>query len=160
MFLVLIGMSCSAVDPVSNCKTVQPSTWESLDQTQLQADIKIIDDYLDAHAITAIKHPSGVRYVINQFGTGDNIPCLGNVFSVTYEGRLLTNNSIFDSAKKPVPFILSNLIAGWQIAFLQFNKGTKATIYIPSGLGYGSQAGGNIPANSNLIFDVDLIDFR
>ena len=138
-FFLLIILSCNPIAPVSKCASEVASTrWTSLDQAQLLADIQAIDNYLDAHGIDAVKHPSGVRYVITQAGTGDNIPCLENVFSCTYEGRLLTNNTIFDSSKKPIAFILKNLIPGWQIPFLQMNKGAKVTIYVPSGLGYGS----------------------
>ena len=152
-------------EPASDCTSEVPETkWTSLDQTQLAADIQKIDAYLESNGITAEKHPSGVRYVITQAGTGDNLPCLESVFSATYAGRLMSDNTIFDSTTKPAAFILSSVIPGWQVAFLGLNKGAKASIYIPSGLAYGpngrySQTS-TIPPNSNLIFEVELIDFR
>jgi FKBP-type peptidyl-prolyl cis-trans isomerase FkpA len=137
--LTVFLFSCDVPEPVSDCTSeVSSLRWTSIDQTQLQADIQIIDAYLDAHGITAVEHPSGVRYVITQAGTGDNLPCLENAFSVTYEGRLLSNNTIFDATDKPTAFVLGSLIGGWQVAFLNLNKGAKATIYIPSGLAYGT----------------------
>jgi FKBP-type peptidyl-prolyl cis-trans isomerase len=65
------------------------------------------------------------------------------------------------------PFVrqLSGTIVGWQIGFLEMNKGTKATLFIPSGLGYGDEDiytgfDRHIPANSILVFDVELLDYR
>lgn len=163
--LVFFLFSCDVPEPVSDCTSeVSSLRWTSIDQAQLQADIQTIDNYLNANGIVAVEHPSGVRYVITQPGTGENMHCLENAFSVTYEGRLLTNNTIFDSAQKPVAFVLSSLIGGWQVAFLNLNKGAKATIYIPSGLAYGTEgrtsATATIPPNSILIFDVQLHDYR
>ena len=163
--LVILIVSCSVPEPVSTCADEVPSTkWTVLDQVQLQADIQSIDNYLDDNGIVAVKHPSGLRYVITEIGTGVNVPCLENVFSATYEGRLLSNNTIFDKNSRPAAFILGGLITGWQIAFLEFNRGTKATLYIPSGLGYGPNGrysqSSIIPPNANLIFDVQLIDYR
>jgi len=80
---------------------------------------------------------------------------------VNYTGRLLSNGNIFDSSAAPVQFPLTNLILGWQIGFPLMPKGSIATLYIPSGYGYGSNgAGASIPPNANLIFNVELINFR
>ncbi|MFO0265768.1 MAG: FKBP-type peptidyl-prolyl cis-trans isomerase, partial [Cyclobacteriaceae bacterium] len=58
----------------------------------------------------------------------------------------------------PIVYPLSNLIRGWQIAFPNFPVGTRATLYIPSSLGYGPQGSPpTIPANANLIFEVELV---
>jgi FKBP-type peptidyl-prolyl cis-trans isomerase len=158
---LLIGAACTSVEPVSNCASeVSQDRWTALDQTQLQKDIDIIDDYLFSNGITAVEHPSGVRYVVNQFGSGDNIPCLESLISITYEGRILGNGTLFETGSKPTALILNQRILGWQIALLELNKGTKVTLYIPSGLGYGTQHSTLLPANSNLIFQIELLDFR
>jgi FKBP-type peptidyl-prolyl cis-trans isomerase len=49
------------------------------------------------------------------------------------------------------------VIQGWEEAFLHMKKGEKATIYIPSALGYGDRDMQSIPANSVLIFDVEVV---
>ena len=159
--LLLTGVACTSVEPVSNCASeVSPDKWTSLDQMQLEKDIEIIDNYLSANGIVAIVHPSGVRYIVTQFGSGENVPCLESAISVTYEGRILGNGSLFETGPKPTAFILNQRILGWQIALLELNKGTKVTLYIPSGLGYGDQHSTLIPVNSNLIFQIELLDYR
>ena len=56
-------------------------------------------------------------------------------------------------------FRLGDLIQGWQIAIPLLQKGGKGTFFCPSDLGYGPQAVGNIPSNSVLIFEIELVDF-
>lgn len=165
ILLTILLFSCDVPTPVSTCTAEVPATkWTSLDQTQLHADIQAIDSYLSANGIAAVEHPSGVRYVITQAGTGDNVPCLENVLSVVYQGRLFSNSTIFDSATRPAAFIMSNLIPGWQVALLRMNKGAKATIYVPSGLAYGVKGSigstTTIPPNAILVFDIQLLDYR
>jgi FKBP-type peptidyl-prolyl cis-trans isomerase FkpA len=125
----------------------------------LERDVAAIDAYLVANSITAVKDPQGIRYVITQPGSGNETPCLESRIRVVYTGRLLATGDVFDSTAVPVDFFLGGLITGWQMAFPKLTRNAKATLYIPSVLGYGSQAVGKIPPNSNLIFEVDLVDF-
>jgi FKBP-type peptidyl-prolyl cis-trans isomerase FkpA len=153
----LLVIACDKDEPKTCTQTISSTAWTSLNQTQLTADIQTIDDYLVSISKTAIEDESGLRYIITEQGTGET-PCLESNIKVTYTGALMSNGNVFDSGTE-VQFTLSNLITGWQIAFLKFNRGTKATLYIPSGLAYGSAARSGIPANSNLIFFVELTDF-
>jgi FKBP-type peptidyl-prolyl cis-trans isomerase FkpA/FKBP-type peptidyl-prolyl cis-trans isomerase FklB len=74
----------------------------------------------------------------------------------------MSTGAIFDS--HPVTAVtfpsLSGLIQGWQIGFQLLGQGSIATLYIPSGLGYGPSGSGPIPANANLIFDVSLVGVK
>lgn len=153
----VFGCSDETVSPCT--KEVSAEKITGVDQTQLQKDITAIDAYLASKSITAVNDPSGLRYIIST--TGDDArPCLESQVKVNYTGKLLTTGSVFDSSKNgPVTFPLNNLILGWQIGFVNFGKGTKATLYIPSGFAYGKNVAGSIPANSNLIFDIELISF-
>jgi FKBP-type peptidyl-prolyl cis-trans isomerase len=133
---------------------------------QLEKDIAIIDQWLTANNITALSDPSGLRYAITATGTGAK-PILTNKVTVKYTGKFLkdgvepSKSVVFDQATTAVTFDLSKLIKGWQIGFQLLPKGSKATLYIPSGLAYGRNgAGGSIPANANLFFDVELIDVK
>jgi FKBP-type peptidyl-prolyl cis-trans isomerase len=130
-------------------------------EEQLQMDLEAIDKYLADNSITAVKHPSGLRYVITQAGSGAQ-PNFSHTITVRYTGRLLATGTVFDQQiNNPVSFPLRNLIMGWQIAFPLLNRGTQATLFVPSGLGYGPRGSPPaIPANANLIFDVELVDFR
>ena len=105
-----------------------------------------------------------MRYVISTQGTG-KAPCLESNITIIYSGRLMSNGTVFDSAVNPVSFPLNNLIIGWKLGLLAVSKGATITLYIPSGYAYGSVAKKDatgktiIPADSNLIFDISLIDF-
>lgn len=132
-------------------------------------DDKAIQDYLKAANITNFKKTeSGLYYVIHTPGTGDNAK-KGQTVSVNYTGKLL-DGKVFDSNIDPkfnhvepfnVPAGAGQVIKGWDEALMLMNKGTKATVYIPSNLGYGSRAmGTDIPANSILIFDMEILDIK
>ncbi len=127
---------------------------------QIAADTLAIDAYLADKKIIAQKGEQGIRYVITKPGAGDK-PSLSSTVKVNYKGSLLADGSVFDQSESPVEFPLSNLIQGWQIGFPLLNKGSKATLYIPSSLGYGANgAPPNIPPNANLVFEIELIDFK
>lgn len=154
----LVALLAGCSDEPSCTTQVPASKINAVDQTQLQKDIVIIDDYLASKSIVATEDPSGVRYVITKAGD-DTRPCLESQITIKYAGRFL-NGTGFDAAVNPISEKLNVFILGWQIGFPNFGKGTKATLYIPSGFGYGANGSGTtIPANSNLIFDVELIAF-
>jgi len=123
---------------------------------QLMKDTVELDQYLAERNITATKTPEGVRYAITKLGKGEK-PNLSQQIRFAYKGMLM-DGSVFDESKQPIVYPLSNLIRGWQIAFPNFPVGTKATLYVPSSLGYGPQGSPpTIPANANLIFEVELV---
>ncbi len=129
-------------------------------EAQAGIDSVAIDSYLTANNIKAEKGSRGLRYVITKLGNGPK-PSLENTVKVNYRGTLLDGGKEFDKSQTPIEFPLSNLIQGWQIGFQLLPKGSKATLYIPSTLGYGQNgAPPDIPANANLVFEVELIDFK
>lgn len=123
---------------------------------QLQRDVDAIDQYLSNNGITAVKDSTGNRYVIHTLGTG-TVPALSNCIRVSYVGKLMSDGSQFD-ANTSLKYPLTKLIAGWQVIFPHLPQGSKATLYIPSVYAYRSVAQTGIPANSNLIFDVEVLD--
>jgi FKBP-type peptidyl-prolyl cis-trans isomerase FkpA len=149
----LVWLICVIGLSLNSCSNDEPLSF----QDQLVADGEAIDNYLSTNSITAQTDASGLRYVITSIGTGAK-PTLANSIKVKYKGMLLSNGQIFDQANSAVVFKLSNLIQGWKIGFQLLPAGSKATLYIPSGLAYGTQATGSIPANSNLIFEVELFE--
>lgn len=76
---------------------------------------------------------------------------------VNYLGRL-TNGDVFDQGNG-VEFALSKLVIGWQEGIPLIGAGGKIKLYLPPSLAYGSQAVSGIPANSILVFDIDLLGF-
>ena len=110
------------------------------------------------------KTDSGLYHKIIQKGDGPK-PESGNTVSVHYKG-MLADGTTFDSSYKrgnPIDFPvgMGHVIAGWDEGILMLNKGDKARFVIPSDLGYGAQgAGGVIPPNATLVFDVELMDIK
>lgn len=93
-------------------------------------------------------------------GTGDSIKLTDYIY-VDYEGKLAANDSVFDSTadKDPALFSLNQVIPvipGFTQALSQMKKGAKAIFLIPSELVYGEQAMGPIPANSALVFTIEV----
>ncbi len=129
---------------------------------QAEKDDKIIVDYLKEKGIDAKRTEEGLYYTIEKEGNGEHPDISSNV-TVNYEGQLL-NGTVFDSSFKrgePISFPLTGVVKGWQIGVPLLSKGGRGTLYIPSGMAYGSRgAGGVIPPNAVLIFDVELLDIK
>ncbi len=136
---------------------------------QFAIDDKIIFKYIADKRITGVqKTSSGLYYTITQEGAGAKAKA-GQTVYVNYTGRTLDGN-IFDSSidpkfkhQEPISFLLGkgNVIQGWDEGIALLNKGAKATLFIPSPLAYGKNSPtAAIPANSILIFDVELVDVK
>lgn len=131
---------------------------------QKTTDDKLIQDYLKKNKIKATKTPSGLYYKIDKAGTGETAKA-GQKVTVNYTGMTL-NGEKFDSNVDPAfnhvsPFTFNlgshQVIAGWDEGFQLMKKGSKGTLYIPSGLAYGERSPSpKIPANSVLVFDVEV----
>lgn len=101
----------------------------------------------------------GVCYKVLQSGSeGGKQPTPSSVVSCHYLGRTI-DGKCFDTSLGgyPLAIRLQDLIEGWVIALQQMRVGDKWEIYIPSELGYGSFSQPGIPANSTLIFEIELL---
>ena len=128
---------------------------EVVDYSQIDEDI--ITQYIVDNNLTAIATGTGLYYVIDTLGNGAQ-PNSQSSVTVAYKGYL-TNGSVFDeSTIAGVSFSLTSVIQGWQEGIPYFKEGGSGILLIPSALGYGSQATSGIPANSVLVFEVELID--
>jgi FKBP-type peptidyl-prolyl cis-trans isomerase FkpA len=120
------------------------------------AEIASVQSYITAAGITnAVQHSSGIFYSINNQGSGA-VADQCNFVGVKYTGRL-TSGAKFDEATTPQVFALYNLIMGWRIGIPLIQPGGSIRLYIPPSLGYGNRIVGSIPANSILVFDIDLV---
>jgi len=122
------------------------------------------EETLNAASAGFKKTDSGLRYQIIQEGNGQKAE-KGAMVSVHYKGQLL-NGTEFDSSykrKQPIDFTIGvgQVIAGWDEGIQLLKVGDKARFVIPSHLAYGSQgAGGVIPPDAPLIFDVELMNVK
>lgn len=134
-----------------------------VEKQRLTADTLAIDEYLTNKSLPFIKDPSGIRYHITEVGTGP-IPTLYNKVRIKYTGKILSSEIVFFSGTNgPTELFDSrviNYIYGFQAGLTKLPVGSKAIFYVPSGLGFGSQAvqgsGVTVPANSNLMFEMEL----
>jgi len=107
-----------------------------------------------------IQNMDEVKIEVLQEGTGE-VSKTGDTLTVNYTGTL-TDGTQFDSSIGRAPFSFTlgqnRVIQGWEIGVLNMKVGEKRRLTIPSSLGYGSSgAGGVIPPNATLIFEVELL---
>ncbi|KQR94758.1 peptidylprolyl isomerase [Chryseobacterium sp. Leaf180] len=138
-------------------------------KTKIAANNKAMAEKAEAEAAKALdglkagmtKTDSGLYYKITKTTDG-KAPKVGDNVSVHYAGKL-TNGTEFDSSFKrnepiEIPIGMGRVIKGWDEGILLLKEGETATFLIPSSLGYGANgAGGVIPPNAWLIFDVELV---
>jgi len=111
-----------------------------------------------------MKTQSGLEYIEVEAGTGTQAAA-GKVVSVHYTGKL-QDGKVFDSSitrGEPITFPLGkgNVIKGWDEGIALMKVGGKAQLIIPPNLGYGENgAGGVIPPNATLVFDVELVSIK
>ena len=130
-------------------------------QTQADTNKNLILQYAIDNLLDVQSTESGLYYVMEKEGDGKGHPDMNSKITAHYHGTLL-DGTIFDSSVdrgEPFSFQLNRVIKGWQEAIPMLSKGGKGKFLIPSELAYGSRAAGKIPANSVLVFDIELIDF-
>ena len=123
-----------------------------------------LTDYLTQNKIEVNPTASGLYYVMTQEGNGEK-PEVGQMVQVHYTGKLL-DGTLFDSSIErgqpiSIPIGVGQVIPGWDEGIMMMSKGEKGVLYIPYYLAYGDrQAGDKIAPFSNLMFEVELIDFQ
>ena len=139
-------------------------TFEGAREKRVAAEREAARAELDKLASGFEETKSGLRYQIIQKGNGKPAEA-GKMVSVHYKGQL-ADGTVFDSSYKrnqPLDFQVGvgQVIAGWDEGIGLLKVGDKARFVIPSDLGYGSRgAGGVIPPDAILIFDVELMDVK
>jgi FKBP-type peptidyl-prolyl cis-trans isomerase FkpA len=134
-----------------------------------------INKYVTDNKLKLTTTPSGLGYVITKQGDGPK-PAPGDTVAVYYTGRFLTGKVFETNVKdvavkeklqinpmnpyKPIRFPIGapGMIAGWNEAIPMLNKGSKATLVLPSSLAYGAQGNQMIPGFTPLVFEVELVD--
>lgn len=152
-------------DEAKNWNAVEAfRTFTGSREKRLAEQKKTAEDALEKLAAGFQKTDSGLRYQIIQKGNGKQAE-KGKMVSVHYQGAL-ENGEVFDSSykrKQPIDFKLGagQVIEGWDEGVALLKVGDKARFVIPAYLGYGSRgAGGVIPGDATLVFDVELMDVK
>ena len=135
-------------------------------------DNKAILAYIQANNLTAKSTGNGLYYVVTTPGDSTR-PIATSTAYIKYRGYVLNGtvkgtqfDSSYELGEQPAQFAVAGLIKGFSEGLMQFGKGGKGELIIPSTLGYGSAVQGvegtfgYIPANSVLIFDIELTTFQ
>ena len=138
---------------LSSCLNTETEPTVSFEQ-QWAKDTTSIGVHLRAKSINALKDVSGVRFVIDSLAKGFP-PKNASTVTFTYKGTFLSGTA-FDQGT--ITGLVNSFIPGFQVALQLMPKGSKARFFIPSGYAYGVNGSGNIPPNSNLVFEIFLKD--
>jgi len=130
---------------------------KALLQSKSEDQEKFLQDNAAKEGVVTL--PSGLQYLVLNPGDGAK-PGPTTMVTVHYEGSLV-NGKVFDSSYKrdrPATFGVHQVIRGWTEALQLMPVGSKWRLFIPAELGYGARgAGGSIPPNATLVFDVELL---
>ena len=157
--IIRVGAAAEAFNAIEAFRTFEGAREQRLAEAKAKMDAE-----LDKIATGFEKTESGLRYQIIQKGSGAKAS-QGKNISVHYKGQL-ADGRVFDSSyerKQPIDFTVGvgQVIKGWDEGLQLLHVGDKARLVIPSHLAYGSQgAGGVIPPDATLIFDVELMDVK
>ncbi|WP_228527591.1 FKBP-type peptidyl-prolyl cis-trans isomerase [Pararhodonellum marinum] len=146
----------------------------------IQRDLQTIENYVANNPMTNVKEVteemSGIRVIWQELGEGLEVE-LGDTVYVDYIGKL-TNNQIFDTSLdsvarangifnpnrtyQPLETIVGSgqVIPGFEYALSIMREGDETTVLIPSIYAYGNSQQGNIPPNSVLVFELDMVEVR
>ncbi len=154
--IVRVGADAEAWDASSVFTTARSAAEEAARAAQEAADAAIADLKAGAE-----KTASGLMYIIHEEGNGPK-PTAGQNVKVHYELKLadgvVVDSSYSRGTPLEIPIGVGRVIPGWDEGIQLLNEGAKATLIVPSELGYGpSGAGGVIPPNATLIFKVELV---
>lgn len=165
--LVVVGFFSSCVSDSEN------------DQVIFQRNLEEIERYLSENNIPSVKEfndpATGIRIFWQEASASGNSPALRDTISVDYVGKLLNNfvfdtsvdsvaraNNIFNPNRTYEPFRMvfgvTGLIVGFEFALSRMEEGDLATVIFPALYGYGSRPQNEIPANSPLVFQINLLE--
>ncbi|WP_323788681.1 peptidylprolyl isomerase [Psychroserpens sp.] len=157
--IIRVGAAAESFNAVEAFRTFEGSR-----EKRVAAEREAARAELDKLAAGFEETKSGLRYQIIQKGEGKAAEA-GKMVSVHYKGQL-ADGTVFDSSYKrnsPLDFQVGvgQVIPGWDEGICLLNVGDKARLVIPSDLGYGAAgAGGVIPPDATLVFDVELMDVK
>ncbi|MBN1826676.1 MAG: FKBP-type peptidyl-prolyl cis-trans isomerase [Candidatus Eisenbacteria bacterium] len=120
-----------------------------------------IAELLDVDLSAKVEGEKGLSWIVREEGTGP-VPQKGQRIRAHYTGYLMNGTKFDSSVDRGQPFEteigIGRVIQGWDMAFTSMKVGEKRVLFIPAPLAYGPRgAGGVIPPNADLVFDVELI---
>ncbi len=158
-FLIFFGFVVALIVSISSCNN--DNNLKELEQEEM----RLLEAYLDENHPDATALPSGLYVLDIEDGGNDTLIGSGDEVQIYYTGKLLANGFVFDTNidslgrhYEPLRFVVGNneVISGMDEGMTYLKVGDKATLIIPSRLGYKATNNGNIPRFSTLIFDIEV----
>jgi FKBP-type peptidyl-prolyl cis-trans isomerase FklB len=131
--------------------------------TKSKATAEAGEAFMKANALKpgVVEIPGGIQYEVLTEGSGAK-PGPTSVVTCHYHGTLI-DGTVFDSSVKrgaPASFPLNGVIKGWTEALQLMSLGSKWRLFLPPSMAYGDRQVSSIPANSTLIFEVELLGIK
>ncbi len=147
--IVILGITFCAC-------TSESDKWKDLND-------KFLENNKAKDGVVTLK--DGLQYKVLTQGVGLK-PTPSSYVQIVYTGKLI-DGTVFDTTMNDTTWVntassgyVSSFVSGFQEALTKMNTGSRWEVYVPQGLGYGSDAYGSIPAYSTLIFDVQVLGFQ
>ena len=161
--LTLAAAACGGDDSASSKPAVQPTPVAGAANVA-PGGPAVTNNTANFDAAKATTTPSGLKYIDTVVGNG-TAPTMEQSVVVHYTGKLASDGKVFDSSVargQPATFPLKGVIKGFAEGILTMKPGGKRTVLIPAALAYGAAAppGSGIPANADLIFEIELISVK
>jgi peptidylprolyl isomerase len=168
--LLIFVMGCggggdeSSEEPASEAQKVESEVENQPVKAPPPGTIQPLSADLPQFEGDTVTTPSGLKYIDIVEGTGES-PSQGQICELHYTGWL-ANGTKFDSSRDrgqpfQTPIGVGRVIPGWDEGVASMKVGGRRLLIIPSNLGYGSRSmGDRIPANSTLVFDVELLSIK
>ena len=159
MSLQMQGVPADSINSTEILAGLEKALKNKLSNEQFETSQEIFTAKMGELQIKTL--PSGVQYEVMKEGKGEK-PSPTSQVTTHYHGTLV-DGTVFDSSVErgePATFPINGVIKGWQEVLPLMPVGSKWKVYIPSALAYGSRAIGNIPPNSVLIFEIELISIE
>ena len=150
--LVLIGLVVGVLGTLA--VTMGPKAWKSYNDPAA-----VFLRHNRSGNDKVVETASGLQYQVLKPGKGAAKPTDDDIVLVNYEGKL-TNGTTFDASQQPTPMPVKGVVPGFSEGLKLLPKGAKYRFWIPPALGYADKAAGPIPANSVLVFDLELLDWK
>lgn len=138
---------------ITSCTTYSEKELESFDH-QIQA-------YLDSTGINMERTEEGLYYSILEEGHGEKRINYKDQVTFAYKGSFLTGNTFqVIGREEPLKYKVNQLIIGWQDALMMLKEGGRIHIIIPPQLGYATKKTDIIPANTILMYELEVLEVK
>lgn len=162
--LLVFGAACGGDDKTDRKPASQPTPPAGAANVAPGGNTNVTNNTSQFDKSKATTNPSGLMFIDTQEGSGTS-PTMQQSVTVHYTGKLASDGKVFDSSVQrgqPATFPMGGVIKGFSEGILTMKPGGKRTVLIPAAMAYGANPppGSGIPANADLIFEIELISVR